>query len=269
MATFQNFTYNSQSPLSSQSPSSNPDDGFAIFAIAVLAISATALLLLIYYFFATKCYLRCRRRHDPSSHVSGNRALGHEDQIPVYPYYLRGIDEFLIQELPAFLYIKNDQESSSFLKCMVCLNEFQDNEMLRILPKCIHAFHLDCIDVWLQSNSNCPLCRSTISCMDGYRLEKILAPNYSSDQEDFVVIEVSGEDGTDSDHEISDSSSSHSSRNMEQQMEKLKKSRTCHEMGGEGVDVREKHGEFSVPPIRRSLSMDSVVDSRVHSHFER
>ncbi|XP_075499759.1 RING-H2 finger protein ATL16-like [Primulina tabacum] len=265
MATFENFTYNPQRPLSHQSPSSNPDNGFAIFAIAVLAISATAFLTLTYYFFATKCYLRCQRRHNPSSHVSGNRARGHEDQVPVY---LRGIDEFLTQELPAFLYIKNDQESSSFLKCAVCLNEFQDNEMLRILPKCSHAFHLDCIDVWLQSNSNCPLCRSTISCMNGYRFQKILAPNYSS-QEDFVVIEASGADGTDRDQEISDSTSSHSSRNLEQQMEKFKKSRTYHETGDEGIDVRKKYGEFSVPPIRRSLSMDSLAGARVHSQFER
>ncbi|KZV34359.1 RING/U-box superfamily protein [Dorcoceras hygrometricum] len=248
MATYQNFTYNiPRTPLSSQSPSSNPDNGFAFFAIAVLAISATAFLLLTYCFFATKCYLRCQR-HGPSSHVSHDRATGHEDEVPADPYYLRGIDEFLIKEIPAFLYMKNDQESSSFLKCVVCLNEFQENKMLRILPKCGHAFHLDCIDVWLQSSSNCPLCRSTISSMSGYRFEKILAPNYPS-QEDFVVIEVTGEDGTDGDQEISDSSRSHFATNLEQTM------------GDEGIHVREKYGEFSVPPLRRSLSMTSALDA--------
>ncbi|XP_073148276.1 RING-H2 finger protein ATL16-like [Henckelia pumila] len=264
MAIFQNFTYNPQTPSPHQSPSSNPDNGFAIFAIAVLAISATAFLLLTYYFFATKCYLRCQRRRHPST-----PSPEHEDEeVPVYPYYSRGIDEFLVQEIPAFLYIKNDQGNGCFLKCVVCLNEFQDNEMLRILPKCSHAFHLDCIDVWLQSNSNCPLCRATISCMNGCGpFEKILALS----QEEFVVIEVVGTDG---DQETSDSSSSssHSSRNLEQQqkMENLKKSRTFHEMGDhEGIDLREKYGEFCVPPMRRSLSMDSVVDSRVHSQFER
>ncbi|XP_073039238.1 RING-H2 finger protein ATL1-like [Primulina eburnea] len=228
MATFQNFTYNPPRPLSHQSPSSNPDNEFAIFSIAVLAISATAFLLLTCYFFTTRCYLRCQRRGH-SSHVSRNRVPGHEDQVPVYPYYLRGIDEFLIQEISSFSYIKNGQESSSFLKCVVCLNEFQENETLRILPNCGHAFHLQCIDVWLQSNSNFPLCRSTISRMNGFQFDKTLAPNYLR-QEDFVVIEVTGEDETDEDEEISDSSRSHSGRNLEQKMEELKKSRTYHDV---------------------------------------
>ncbi|KAL0459414.1 UNVERIFIED_CONTAM: RING-H2 finger protein ATL1 [Sesamum latifolium] len=79
--------------------------------------------------------------------------------------------------------------------------------MLRVLPKCSHAFHLDCIDVWLLSNSNCPLCRSTISGRNRYRLDRIVAPNSSPQDpeplvgsiiggdEDFVVIQLSREDG--------------------------------------------------------------------------
>ena len=46
--------------------------------------------------------------------------------------------------------------------CAVCLGEFQDKEMLRLLPKCNHAFHVSCIDTWLQSHVNCPICRSMI-----------------------------------------------------------------------------------------------------------
>ena len=28
-----------------------------------------------------------------------------------------------------------------------------------LLPKCNHAFHISCIDTWLRSHTNCPLCR--------------------------------------------------------------------------------------------------------------
>ncbi|KAL2476876.1 E3 ubiquitin-protein ligase [Forsythia ovata] len=46
--------------------------------------------------------------------------------------------------------------------CSVCLNEFQEDETLRLLPKCNHAFHISCIDTWLRSHTNCPMCRAGI-----------------------------------------------------------------------------------------------------------
>ncbi|KAH0731041.1 hypothetical protein KY290_002071 [Solanum tuberosum] len=47
-------------------------------------------------------------------------------------------------------------------ECAVCLSEFQEDENLRLLPKCSHAFHLPCIDTWLKSHPNCPLCRANV-----------------------------------------------------------------------------------------------------------
>lgn len=46
--------------------------------------------------------------------------------------------------------------------CSVCLSEFEEGENLRLLPKCNHAFHLICIDTWLRSHTNCPMCRAPI-----------------------------------------------------------------------------------------------------------
>lgn len=34
--------------------------------------------------------------------------------------------------------------------------------MGRCLPKCGHGFHVECIDMWLSSHSNCPICRAPI-----------------------------------------------------------------------------------------------------------
>ncbi|KAK6805481.1 hypothetical protein RDI58_003266 [Solanum bulbocastanum] len=47
-------------------------------------------------------------------------------------------------------------------ECCVCLSEFEEDETLRILPKCNHAFHIPCIDTWLRSHTNCPMCRAGI-----------------------------------------------------------------------------------------------------------
>lgn len=49
--------------------------------------------------------------------------------------------------------------------CVVCLSEFEEGEELRTLPHCMHSFHVPCIDMWLNSHMNCPLCRLPSSLM--------------------------------------------------------------------------------------------------------
>lgn len=45
-------------------------------------------------------------------------------------------------------------------RCLVCLEEYQPQEEIRQLNKCLHVFHQGCIDEWLTTARNsCPLCR--------------------------------------------------------------------------------------------------------------
>ncbi|XP_054788823.1 putative RING-H2 finger protein ATL12 [Prosopis cineraria] len=69
-----------------------------------------------------------------------------------------GIDKQVIEALPFFKFssLKGSKEG---LECAVCLSKFDDAEVLRLLPKCKHAFHMNCIDKWLECHSTCPLCR--------------------------------------------------------------------------------------------------------------
>ncbi|XP_073045341.1 RING-H2 finger protein ATL80-like [Primulina eburnea] len=50
--------------------------------------------------------------------------------------------------------------------CCICLSEFEEEERLRVLTKCGHAFHVACIDTWLMSHMNCPVCRAPILSAD-------------------------------------------------------------------------------------------------------
>jgi E3 ubiquitin-protein ligase ATL6/9/15/31/42/55 len=76
-----------------------------------------------------------------------------------------GIDKTVIESLPFFRFssLKGTKEG---LECAVCLSKFEDTEILRLLPKCKHAFHIDCIDNWLEKHSSCPLCRHKVSAND-------------------------------------------------------------------------------------------------------
>jgi E3 ubiquitin-protein ligase EL5 len=46
--------------------------------------------------------------------------------------------------------------------CAVCIAELVAGERSRVLPRCGHGFHVECVDVWLRSHSTCPLCRCAV-----------------------------------------------------------------------------------------------------------
>ncbi|KAE8788287.1 RING-H2 finger protein ATL52 [Hordeum vulgare] len=78
-------------------------------------------------------------------------------------WYIRtvGLDEAAIDSIAVTPY----RAGSGLLgaaDCSVCLGEFNDGELVRLLPKCGHAFHVPCIDTWLRAHVNCPLCRSDV-----------------------------------------------------------------------------------------------------------
>ncbi|KAK6926975.1 Zinc finger, RING-type [Dillenia turbinata] len=47
--------------------------------------------------------------------------------------------------------------------CAICLEELTNGDKCRILLKCGHVFHVQCIDQWLMplANPSCPICRAT------------------------------------------------------------------------------------------------------------
>lgn len=72
-----------------------------------------------------------------------------------------GVDQSFIDTLPVFHYKAIIGLKDPF-DCAVCLCEFECEDKLRLLPKCSHAFHMECIDTWLLSHSTCPLCRACL-----------------------------------------------------------------------------------------------------------
>ncbi|KQK06445.1 RING-H2 finger protein ATL43 [Brachypodium distachyon] len=70
-----------------------------------------------------------------------------------------------VARLPAFTYspsVKHNVTGAGeeAATCSVCLGAFQLEETVRLLPVCLHLYHVECIDPWLDAHSTCPLCRS-------------------------------------------------------------------------------------------------------------
>lgn len=58
-------------------------------------------------------------------------------------------------------FIKKKVIKRSGSSCIVCLDKYQENQIIRILP-CNHIFHYKCLKPWLKTSSFCPLCRTNI-----------------------------------------------------------------------------------------------------------
>lgn len=61
-----------------------------------------------------------------------------------------------IKKLPSFDYAVKEMN----VECAVCLEVFREGEKCRVLPKCSHSFHGECIDSWLLKTAACPICRA-------------------------------------------------------------------------------------------------------------
>ncbi|KAK9765946.1 hypothetical protein K7432_005324 [Basidiobolus ranarum] len=63
--------------------------------------------------------------------------------------------------------------------CCICLEEYEDGENLREM-RCLHYFHVTCIDEWLKLNRTCPLCKRDIEFNETTDAEDPMPPAATS-----------------------------------------------------------------------------------------
>ncbi|XP_073127843.1 RING-H2 finger protein ATL67-like [Henckelia pumila] len=70
-----------------------------------------------------------------------------------------GLDQAVINSYPKLVFSKGNAANETV--CSICLCEYREAEMLRMLPDCRHCFHVMCVDAWLKLNASCPVCRNS------------------------------------------------------------------------------------------------------------
>lgn len=143
--------------------SSGPN--FSPLVITIIGFLTGALLLVSYYAIISKyCSKRSLSPPAPDDRNTVSVELGHDEPSAHEPWFVasNGLDEALIKSIAMFKY-KRGEALVEGTDCSVCLSEFVEDERLRLLPKCSHAFHVQCIDTWLRRHSNCPLCRASVA----------------------------------------------------------------------------------------------------------
>ena len=53
--------------------------------------------------------------------------------------------------------------SNESIKCSICVNNLNNNDICRQINRCKHIFHNDCLNRWLYDHNTCPVCRFNLS----------------------------------------------------------------------------------------------------------
>ncbi|KAK2983274.1 hypothetical protein RJ640_009288 [Escallonia rubra] len=118
--------------------------------VLLVGVASTALLVSIFHCIRIRWLNRQRRA---SEQLRQTTVLEQGDTPS-------GFENSMVELMPARKYQKGMGLGGEDGVCPVCLSEFEDGEELRTLPECMHSYHVTCIDMWLLSHPNCPMCRA-------------------------------------------------------------------------------------------------------------
>ncbi|KAJ1395337.1 Zinc finger, RING-type [Sesbania bispinosa] len=124
----------------------------------IMLVSIVVLFIVIIIMICLHVQIRWYLIHARRRHTRRPQFVFYVDPALTVAY--RGLPASVISSLPVFTFSPNTHPEP--VDCAVCLSEFEYGETGRVLPKCKHAFHIDCIDMWFQSHSTCPLCRASV-----------------------------------------------------------------------------------------------------------
>ncbi|GMI94914.1 hypothetical protein HRI_003160700 [Hibiscus trionum] len=143
-------------PASSSSPSLSSKSNLPMLYYGLIVVGTAAIVLAIYNLIVIRW---CTQRHDDS-----NRRARLAEMAAA-----RSFENQSRHLLSSFKYKKGSSNMGSEdtggeyeYECAVCLSVFEDGDEVRQLPRCKHSFHASCIDMWLYSHSDCPLCRASV-----------------------------------------------------------------------------------------------------------
>ncbi|KAN0015021.1 hypothetical protein ACTFIU_001342 [Dictyostelium citrinum] len=93
--------------------------------------------------------------------------LSYENLVQLEPVVV-GASKKQIESVEETLYLdpvgRNKQQNykntqGHDTRCAICLCDFESNDLIKILPKCKHLYHSECIDPWFKASKFCPQCK--------------------------------------------------------------------------------------------------------------
>ncbi|XP_074561846.1 RING-H2 finger protein ATL5-like [Curcuma longa] len=155
----------SQAGPSGSAPTTSPPSwlspvGHGRLLYFLFTVLNVGLILLVYYYLWRLFFSRSDRLNEPAT-VATAPSSPSAGSPSASTLIAGSLHSETLSALPVFDYASTAAGDEK-LECAVCLSEFRDGDKGRLLPRCGHRFHVDCVDTWFQSHSTCPICRSTV-----------------------------------------------------------------------------------------------------------
>ncbi|KAG6773849.1 hypothetical protein POTOM_021187 [Populus tomentosa] len=144
-------------------------------SIAGIGIASVLIVILVVLIFVSICKCSISLINFPSNNqqnpTTSNSCSRESDTQTHHELVALPVFVFGEQTPPTVPTVPESSSSSSSSSpfafsdqsCAICLDDYAHGEFIRVLPRCKHMFHKDCIDNWLSSRtSSCPICRDQI-----------------------------------------------------------------------------------------------------------
>lgn len=126
---------------------------------------AFSLVVLVVIIMLTAASYYCTHMHSRSETSTRGSSLTSTETDSVHvTIEVAGLDDAALRRFPKFLYSQtkpHKSDSTAASCCSICLGDYKDTDMLRVLPDCGHLFHRKCVDPWLRLHPTCPVCRNS------------------------------------------------------------------------------------------------------------
>ena len=119
------------------------------------------------YFLIILCFNLCKAIKTHNVYIDyqrqqlnqNNQNSRENNNIPDLPNYT--IIQNKIIKIKEYTFNNELKSEDSDESCSICLENYKKNDTINIL-KCGHKYHEKCIDEWIGTSDNCPLCRLSI-----------------------------------------------------------------------------------------------------------
>jgi len=94
-----------------------------------------------------------------------NYILHYTSTIEIYENIIQYENSLIpVLNIPSVVFDSSDKDFIASVPgfhngCSICIEQVNDKELVKRLPKCGHMYHAECIDTWLDKNNICPVCR--------------------------------------------------------------------------------------------------------------